>query len=293
MVRQDGKLQVERQNNPADRSLTFENQITAERYFSEDINNNAHFSPGSVLIATVGTDFHGGCKDKIKAMLDYTRKCGYICRYIEFQVYHNVFPQASHASTRNSAVFEARIGGPQFICLLDTDVEPSEDMLVNLLKHNLPIVAPMTIDPDTNFLLGGPRREKDTGLFIQKWLPQCFMLIKVTLFNNPEIKFSVEEAEDMFSQRLSMYGISQYVDTSQVLTLASPPGRPDSAKFDHRMELLKERYDKEPSRHWITREQYDQAMEQDQFIAVLGTEDNNSKQLLKQKVAEFEGGKNE
>lgn len=293
MVRKNGVLQIERQNNPSDKSMRFENQVIAERYFQHDVNSNSHFSPGSVLICSIGTDWSEGCKDKVKRMMLYTRDAGYTCNYIEMQVYHNTFPLPSHASTRNSAVFEARIGGPQFICLLDTDVEPKEDLLAKLLAHNLPIIGPLTIDPETGYLLGGPRREQDSGVFVQKWLPQCFLVIKTAVFNNPEIKFSVEEAEDIFSQRLSMYGFSQYIDTSQVLTLTAPPGRPDSAKFDNRMAGLKERYDREPSRNWMSQEEFDKAFEEDKFIAVLGDEDGVDKEIIRQRVAEYEGGVNE
>jgi len=278
---------IERQKNPADKSLTFENQIVAERYFSHDLNSTSHFSPGSVLIATVGTDFTGESKEKIIAMKDYTREAGYVAQYVEFQVYHNTFPQASHAATRNAIKNEARIGGVQFVCMLDTDVLPQEDMLAKLLAHNVSIITPYVIDPAINLQLGGPTREINSGLFEQRWIPQCFLLCKTAIFNNPEIHFSSDEAEDGFAHRTTLYGLTQQIDTSQVLTLASPPGRPDSVKWDTRMERLKERYDREPTRNWVSQEEYDEALSNDTYIAVLGESEDN-KILQQQQVSEFD-----
>ena len=106
MTNESTKRPVERYNNPSDKSMTFEHQLVAERYFQQDVQGNAHFSPGSVLICSIGTNWKDGCKDKVLAMLKFTREAGYICRYMEIQVYHNIFPQASHASSRNSAVLE-------------------------------------------------------------------------------------------------------------------------------------------------------------------------------------------
>jgi hypothetical protein len=214
-IRVSVEPEIQRQKNPADKSLTFENQITAERYFANDMHRISHFSPGSCLLATVGTDFSEDSKERIKAMYEYTREAGYIVRYVEFQVYHNTFPQASHAATRNTIKNEARIGGTEFVCFVDTDA----------------------------------------------------------------------------SSRVTLYGLTQQVDTSQVLNLASPPGRPDSKNWDTRMEGLKERYNREPKRNWISQEEYDEALEKDQYIAVLGDNEKNdsdNKVIVEQKVSEFD-----
>ena len=280
---------VERQNNPSDKSMTFEHQLVAERYFQQDLNSNAHFSPGSVLIASIGTNWRDKSKDKVKAMLQYTRDKGYICRYMEMQVYHNNFPQASHASSRNAAVYEARIGGSQFVLCLDTDVLPEEDILVHLLEKNVGIITPFVIDPENDILLGGPIREPNTGVFIQRWLPQCFLLMKTAIFNCPEIRFGSDEAEDMFSLRCSLYGHQQIIDTSQVLEIASPPTRPDAMKFDRRMDYLRKVYDTPPVRNWISQEEYDKSAEGDSIVAVLGDESQfENKELTKIRVDEFE-----
>ena len=278
---------IERQNNPTDVSLSFDNQLTAERYFEEELNGNPHFSPGSVLIAIIGTDFPEGCKEKIKAMYLYAREAGYNVKYIEMQVYHNTFPQASHASTRNHAINSGRIGGTDYICFLDTDVEPTEDMLVKLLAHKSSIITPYVIDPALNRQLGGPTRQKDSGVYNQKWIAQCFMLIKTAVFNNTEIHFAYDEAEDMFSQRIHLYGINQQVDTSQILTLASPPGRPDSQLWDTRMDKLKERYNREPRRNLTSEEEYRETEVKNEIISMLtGQEEDSTLILRRPKVTE-------
>ena len=290
-IRVSVEPEIQRQKNPADKSLTFENQITAERYFANDMHRISHFSPGSCLLATVGTDFSEDSKERIKAMYEYTREAGYIVRYVEFQVYHNTFPQASHAATRNTIKNEARIGGTEFVCFVDTDALPEEDMLAKLLANNVSIVTPYVIDPAIGLQLGGPTREINSGLFEQRWIPQCFLLCRTAIFNNPEIHFSYDEAEDGFSSRVTLYGLTQQVDTSQVLNLASPPGRPDSKNWDTRMEGLKERYNREPKRNWISQEEYDEALEKDQYIAVLGDNEQNdsdNKVIVEQKVSEFD-----
>ena len=271
---------IERQKNPADISYTFENQVTGERYFIQEVNGNPHFSPGSVLIATIGTDFPDGCKEKIYAMKEYTREAGYNVKYVEMQVYHNTFPQASHASTRNHAINSGRIGGTDYICFLDTDVEPEKEILVNLLEHQMSVITPYVIDPDDNSQLGAPSRNIATGLYIQKWVPQCFLLVKTGVFHNTEIKFAYDEAEDMFSQRLHLYGLTRYVDTGQVLTLASPPGRPDSKSWKSRMDALEERYDRVPNRMLSETESKDVQIKEE-FLSKLGLSDKPNVLMVK------------
>jgi hypothetical protein len=276
----------ERVKNPADSSHVFENKTIAERYYTQEENGNPHFNPGSVLVATIGTDFPGNCKELIHAMILYTREAGYSVKYQEMQVYHNTFPQPAHASTRNHAINSGRIGGSDYICFVDTDVIPEEDTLVKLLKHEVSVIGPYVIDPEDGTLLGGPQREKDSGIHLQKWVAQCFLLIKTGVFHNTEIHFASDEAEDIFSQRIHLYGLTQYVDSGIKLKLASPPGRPDSKNWDNRMEGLKERYNKTPIKNYI---EIDPEVDmegaiQQEFLAKLGIIDMPNKMMVKEEV---------
>ena len=104
------------------------------------------------------------------------------------------------------------------------------------------MIVPMVWDTPKNNMIGGPIREKDSGVYNQKWASMSALLIKTSLLDLPGVKFVDSDTEGLFFQRFARWGHTVHIDTSQVLYTVTPPTRPDSMDFDQRFRMAIKRY---------------------------------------------------
>jgi len=132
--------------------------------------------------------------------------------------------------------------GCENILFLDNDVMPEKDILVQLLSYNVPMITPMVIDGNSGVMLGGPIRDKNTGVYQQKWSSMSFLLMKVCLLDLPGVDFKETDTEGRFYHRFAVWGHTVHIDTSQVLHTLTPPTRPDSMLYEEREQLNRDNY---------------------------------------------------
>ena len=100
----------------------------------------------------------------------------------------------------------------------------------------------MIIDPYHGNMIGGPIREKNSGVYNQKWSSMSAILIKTSLLSLPGVRFGQDDTEGLFFQRFARWGHTVHIDTSQELRTITPPTRPDSMNYEEREQMNKDRY---------------------------------------------------
>ena len=248
MAEKTGENDDNRLNHNGDclKRLTFDNVITKDRYFEQDTYSWPHASPGSVTVIAVGNrwkrDDDGDCERMVRDMCYFAQNQGYKVLFEEIAVWYGVFPNPSVASAREAGGLTARSFGTEYIFYCDNDIKPQKELLSNLLQYNVPMIVPMVMDQNKSSMIGGPIREKDSGIYNQKWASMSALLMKTCLLDLPGVKFSDADTEGLFYQRIARWGHTIHIDTSQVLTTVTPPTRPDSKTYDEREQMNKDRY---------------------------------------------------
>ena len=248
MAKKEGEKSDELLNHNGDtlKRLTFDNEISKDRYFEQDQYSWPHSSPGSTTVISVGNrwkqDEDGLCEAMVRDMCIHSQKQGYKILFEEHAVWMGNFPNAAVASTREQGAYTARENGTEYVFFVDNDIKPEENLLTNLLSFNVPMIVPMVWDTPKNNMIGGPIREKDSGVCNQKWASMSALLIKTSLLDLPGVKFVDSDTEGLFFQRFARWGHTVHIDTSQVLYTVTPPTRPDSMDFDQRFRMAIKRY---------------------------------------------------
>jgi len=226
--------------------ITFENEITKDRYFIQDNYSWPHSSPGSTTVIAVGNrwkkDENHNCELMIRDMCTYAQQKGYKIFFEEVAVWFGAFPNPAVAATREQGAYIAIENSTEYVFFVDNDILPTEDLLVNLLELEVPMVTPMIIDPYHGNMIGGPIREKNSGVYNQKWSSMSAILIKTSLLSLPGVRFGQDDTEGLFFQRFARWGHTVHIDTSQELRTITPPTRPDSMNYEEREQMNKDRY---------------------------------------------------
>jgi|TARA_Y100000310_G_scaffold89963_1_gene87202 hypothetical protein len=198
-----------------------------------------HLSPGSCMVAAIGTTWKPGSWQKVVDMVQYARQNGYNAWLEEIPDPLVTEPYAGVGNMKDTAVGLAQVRGFEWICFVENDVLPKEDLLVNLIERDIPIVAPRVLDPShPGETIGFPDWEPKNGLFPMRWVPSSFMLFRTTVFNCiPRAFISIVTEGELFL-RLWNYGHRVYQDTDNPLEIASPPSYRQES-YDERIEFLR------------------------------------------------------
>ena len=167
----------------------------------------------------------------------------------------SVVPMVDIAGMRDLVVKRAQDGGFEFVLFVDSDILPESHLLIDLLKHEAPIVVPYIIDPDgvdQKRMLGDPDLKPDTGVQSARWVCASFMLFRTSLFNCPGVTFKDGDiGDDLFWRNLWHYGHRPYVDTNHRLKMTKGPGRPGGLNWKDRwkrLEIMYKRSGEKPDR---------------------------------------------
>lgn len=184
-----------------------------------------HAHPGSVFIASTGTMWKPGCWERVVDMMMFHRLQGLHCWLEEIPDTLEAVPYAHIGKMRDNGTMKGRNSGLQNICLIDTDVLPEPSLLLELLKYDLPITAPL-IDDGTGAAVGHPRCTPGQGLQRMRWVPQSFILFQANVFNGvPPGIFDQVTTEGVLFEAFWHYSHRAYMDTDVELKLATPATR--------------------------------------------------------------------
>jgi hypothetical protein len=211
---------------------------------SERFSDGWHIRPGSTLVASIGNSWQLHCWNRVVDMVMWSNFNGYNVWLQEIAEDHINFPMANTQAMRDSAIIMGRNAGFDKICLIDNDVLPRKETLISLLDKPFPCVAPYIWDEGEDKALGIPRFERGLGMQPMRWVGASFMLFDAKVFNCPDIKFTGLFQEGQFGQLLAHYGHKFWMDTDFEVQTVTPPGRVAQHKFNTRMEMLEERYNR-------------------------------------------------
>ena len=200
-----------------------------------------HLKPGSVFIAAIGSMWQPGCYPAVKAMVECHRELGFACWLEEIQDSKTQEPYAEIRPMRDYGIRKAQAAGFEWVCLVDCDVKPVPDTLSRLIRHDVPIIAPLTLWSNGERAVGEPHTVRpNTGLQPMVWVPLSFLLIRVTVLNCLGLTlFSDSILEGYVFQRLWHFGHRPIVDTDMVLD-ARDPGMLASLPFDLRWQRMRQ-----------------------------------------------------
>lgn len=186
-----------------------------------------HQRPFSVLIAAMGNHWRAGSWQKVLDMAQFANDQGFSVA-IEELMDRCFQPYDAIGAMRNEAIMKAQ-QGYEFLLYVDNDVLPPPDMLVRLLSWDVPIVAPLVLEPGSGKPLHGPWRRPNSGLQATRWCVLSMLLFKTTVFNATGPEFwndSIGADEGYHFQKLWHYGHRPYLDTNQLLEVADIPTYP-------------------------------------------------------------------
>lgn len=197
-----------------------------------------HVAPNSVFIAAIGNHWKPGAWQRVMDMVHYTNQYGYPC--VLEEIMDRCFnPYDSLGCMRNEAILRA-LQGFEWLCMVDNDVYPPADMLVKLIEHNVPAIAPIVLENSSGRSLHGPPHQLWTGLQPVRWCVLSMLVFRSSIFHATGPEFwndSIGADEGYHFQKLWHYGIQPYVDTDIRLLVGGDPTYPLSTlrmqKCDH------------------------------------------------------------
>ena len=187
-----------------------------------------HIRPNSILVAAMGNHWAPGAWQRVSDMIMYTNHNGHYCALSEIQD-RCLDPYDALGTMRNEAMITARTEGFEWLCYLDNDVLPAKETLLNLLRWDLPIVAPFVVEPGSGRQLHGPPHQPNSGLRPVKWCVLSMLIFRVSIFNCVGPRFwsdAVGADEGFHFQTLWLYGHRPYLDTNTQLVVAYQPTYP-------------------------------------------------------------------
>lgn len=204
-----------------------------------------HINPNSVLITVISNDWREGAWWRLQDMMRYTEEQGYSVALEEVDDM-STMPADAIGIMRACAAMLALDGGFEWCFFVDTDALLEEDTLVRLLQHDRPVVYPLVIGPEDEFLGGGslcsPYLEEGNGLQPVIWSTMCAMLFNTKVFNCLA-PYAWHGHDFHFAQNLAHYGHRIYIDTDTVIHITRGPARHPSQPWDTLWERLRTKYD--------------------------------------------------
>ena len=185
----------------------------------------AHIRPDSVYVFSIGTSWAPGAWEKVINMVAYTIKEGICCWFHEIKDIYSQLPYSYLNQMRNIACIEAHNSGCEWVLIVENDILPEPDMLVRLLKWQMPVVSPFMWDEKFKQPIARPAYERGNGLKAVEWSAlSCILIWCRVLHCFPYCEpFRDVGTEAVFFNRLLNYGHRAYQDTDTELKLASGP----------------------------------------------------------------------
>lgn len=211
---------IQMRSFPSDQERDKLTQPTASRW--------AHMRPDSVLVASISNHWRPGCWQRVIDMILYSQSQGVYAALQEIQ--DRCFnPYDALGTMRNEAVLQAQIEGFEWLLMVDTDVKPEKDMLIRLLAHQMPIMAPYVVEPGTGRRLFGPSWEPNQGVKPLRWTVLSMVLFRTTVFNCFGHNFwsdAVGADEGYHFMKFWHVGHQPWQDTSTILIVEGTPHYP-------------------------------------------------------------------
>ena len=186
-----------------------------------------HLSPGSTMVAPIGTNWSPGAWERVVNMIIYARGEGFNVWLEEIRDSCASPPYEGVPEMRDTAVMLAQARGFEWLCMVENDVMPEPELLVNLIHREMSVIGPRIIDPgNTAQCIGFPDWEAGTGVRPMRWLPYSFMLFKVAVFNcfgAPPFTTFAQRSEGNLALGLARYGHRVWQDTDRDMEIARPP----------------------------------------------------------------------
>lgn len=212
----------------------------------------------SVLVACMGNHWTPGAWNRVADMVVATQKAGIDCGLTELQD-RCLNPHDSLGTMRNEAIMMTQVEGFEWLLYLDNDVLPEPDMLLRLLKFQLPIIAPFVAEPGVGRPLHGPPQQANTGIKPIKWCVLSALLMHSNVFHSTGPHFwldAIGADEGVHFQTLWYYGHRLWMDTTTLLQVASRPNYPLAARnlplaervqqAEGKLERMRQRPDRRP-----------------------------------------------
>lgn len=217
----------------------------------------SHAAPYSVLVCAIGNHWKANSWQRVLDMVHYSNQMGFKVTLDEIMD-RCQNPYDALGAMRNEAVMRG-MEGYDYLMMVDTDVFPEKDLLVRLIAHELPIVAPYVYEPTSRKPLHGPFRYMGKGLQPVKWCVLSCLLFDIRVFNatGPTPWNNAIGADEGYHfQEFYHYGFRPRIDTNLVLQVGRDPTYPlatnrmaekDATAFwDNRREMLAEMPDRRP-----------------------------------------------
>lgn len=204
----------------------------AERQLAMQKNTRqyAHVRPNSTLVCPMANHWAPNSWEKVMHMVEFTTSKG-ICVGLQ-EIQDRCFnPYDALGTMRNEAIMLAICEGFEYLCYLDNDVQPQPDTLWRLLACDMPIVAPLVLEPLTGKQLSGPPVQPNSGLHPGKWSVLSMLLFKTAVFqafSDPGHFWAdaIGADEGIHFMKLATKGHRVYIDTNTQLEVRSEPWYP-------------------------------------------------------------------
>ena len=199
-----------------------------------------HASPFSVLVAAMGDYWRSGCREAAEAMCQRTYEAGMeVLLYEQPDLCYDPFDAIG--AMRNAAYQKAITEGWEYILYLDNDVVMPQEMLLNLMQRQVPVITPIVVYADgQDHGLSIPNMEQGKGLaMIASSVLSCALFKSVVfmpwaLGGFWEDALGADEAYH-FTKLYRATGHRPFIDTDIVVTCQAPPHFPLDDRVPARM----------------------------------------------------------
>ena len=184
-----------------------------------------YLRPDSVCVVAIGNKWEPEAWQRITDMVEHTNRNGVCCWFHEIMDAESRPPYTMLEAMRDAACLYAHNLGFEWVLVVENDVLPEPDMLINLLKWQMPIVVPYLWEENFNTTIAEPRYKQNTGLHPVEWSALSCILIwgkVLNCFANAS-PFQGTYTERMFADRFLHYGHRIFQDTNTELKLATMP----------------------------------------------------------------------
>ena len=206
----------------------FASDIEKERVFKSQHFRPPHIRAGSTLVAPIGVMWEPGAWQRTVDMVIKANKVG-VCTWLHEMVDINAGIPAAHLNMmRDSACMYAHDTGFEWVMLIENDALPDEDLLINLLKWDMPVVVPYIMDEVLGRPICAPFYKKGSGLQPVTWAVFTCMLINTRVLNCFPFAqpFNTVGIESGLFHKLRHYGHKVYQDTNTELKISRRPSYP-------------------------------------------------------------------
>jgi len=184
-----------------------------------------HVRPDSVFVGAIGTSWSKGAWQKVIDMVEYTNKQGVCCWFVEIPDIKATIPYECIGGMRDIACAWAQDLGFEWFLMIENDALPEPDLIMRLLKPQLPIVVPYIVDSNNKQSIAAPHYEANTGVKIVNWSALTCVLIWTKVLNcfDSGKPFHGTLHESDFFNKLMHFGHKAYQDTDTELKIAKNP----------------------------------------------------------------------